>query len=251
MIKEKLTVLMIFRTFATYFLAVIIAVIFIVPCFICALFPENVRYDNKFYFWCVAIACKLLLKVSFLPIKISGKYHIPHGPVIFVANHQSSIDIPVVASIVGSRKHIWLVLEYYAKFPILGFFVRRMNVTVDRGSLEKSARSIVKVLRLLKDQERDLIIFPEAARFVDGAIHKFMPGLAMFSKKLNRPVVPIYMPNNYKIYPPGSFWIQDYPVVAIIGQPFVCGENESEEDFTVRVHDWFVSLSENQTGQFR
>ncbi len=248
--RENITIFTVLRTFLTYLLAFILVLIFILPCFICTLLPEKIRYDNKFYFWCFSIFFKLLLKVSFLPVKFFGRYNIPDGPVIFVANHQSAIDIPVVGAVIDARKHIWLVLEYYAKFPILGFFVRRMCVTVDRGNTEKSARSIVQVLRLTKDHDRDLVIFPEAARFTDGEIHKFMPGLAMFSKKLNRPVVPIYMPNNYKIYPPGSFLIRNHEVVAIVGQPFTCGENESEEDFTNRVQSWFVALSENQ-GQYR
>ena len=168
MIKEKLSFWTVVRTLTVYFLAFVIASIFIIPCLICALLPEKIRYDNKFYFWCISVCCKLLLKISFLEVKIFGKYNIPDGPVIFVANHQSSIDIPIVAALIGSRKHIWRVLEYYANFPVLGFFVRRMNVTVDRGNTEKSARSIVKVLRWLKDQDRDLIVFPEAARFIDG-----------------------------------------------------------------------------------
>lgn len=241
---EKIDLKIFFKTIYIYIISMFIGVLFFLPCFICALLPEKYRYNNMFYYWCVATASKLLLKLSFIEINITGQNNIPKEPVIFVANHQSSFDIPLVSAIVGARKYIWIVLEYYSNYPVLGFFVRRMNVSVDRGNSEKAGLSLIKIFRLLKDQQRDLVIFPEAARFTDGKIHRFMPGFAMLSKKLNRPIVPIYMPNNYKIFPPGTFLIYNYPIIAHVGEPLICAPDESEESFTQRVQDWFISKSE-------
>ena len=53
------------------------------------------------------------------------------------------------------------------------------------------------------------------------------------------------MPDNGKIYPPKSFYLYTYPLVIIIGEPFYCGEEESEAAFTERVRQWFVTQAQH------
>ena len=232
------------RAIFGYFLVFIAILIFIIPLMLCTLLPEKYRYDNPVYYYCLYILFWCVLKFTFLPIEIVGKENLPKQTAIFVGNHQSSLDIPVLAYLSGPKPSLWVVLEYYAKQPVLGFFVRRMNITVDRDDTAKSARSLIKILRFLKDQERNLLIFPEAGRFNDSIVHRFLPGFAVIAKKLNRPVTPVFMPNNGKIYPPGSFLMYNYPIKAIVGPQFWIRENETEQEFSERVHNWFVQVSE-------
>ena len=41
-------------------------------------------------------------------------------------------------------------------------------------------------------------------------------------------------------YPPKRFLIKRVPITVIVGKAFVIQENETDEVFKVRVHDWFV-----------
>jgi len=172
-----------------------------------------------------------------------GKEHLPTSPALFVANHQSSFDIPVVGSLCTGYPHVWLVLAYYVKMPVLGFFITRMFVPVEQDNSVKAAESLRKIIRLIEDKKRHLIIFPEGERVTDGTIHSFQSGFALIAKRTGMPVIPIYIANNDLIYPPASFYIYNYPVIAVIGEAMRMQDDETEEAFLERVHAWFVDLN--------
>lgn len=227
-------------TLLGYLIISIIGCICIVPCIIIACLPERWRFDNRVYYWFVHIVYKGSLFATFLPITIRGREYFPTGPAIFVANHQSALDIPLLGSVVNSHPHVWLFLKRYAKVPIFGFITRRMNIVVDHTGLRKLVGSLEKAVTLIKGKNRHVILFPEGGRHTDGKIHNFFYGFAFLAKELGRPVVPIFMKNVNKAYPPGSFWLHQYPITIIIGKPFMYQQGESEEEFVQRVRAWFV-----------
>jgi 1-acyl-sn-glycerol-3-phosphate acyltransferase len=177
---------------------------------------------------------------------MQGEENLPRDAAIFVGNHQSALDIPVMGSLCNGFPHVWLVLAYYVDTPVLGFFIRRMFIPVDRAHAGKAARSLLQVYRFIKDHQRHLIIFPEGARFIDGEIHPFYEGFAVLAKKTGRPVIPVLMPNNRVIYPPASFYIYPGAIKIIIGEPFYYKPDETDEQFTARVRDWFVRTNEKE-----
>ena len=84
------------------------------------------------------------------------------------------------------------------------------------------------------------MLFPEGGRYLDDKIHAFFYGFAMIAKETGRPVVPVILLNINKAYPPGSFFVYDYPIHIIIGEPFIMQKDETEDQFVHRVHKWFV-----------
>lgn len=228
------------RTIISYIYAAIICAIFIPPCLLIACLPAAWRYDNHLFFFLFDKMFKLILWGLFMPIKICGKENLLDEPVIFAPNHQSSLDIPVVGALCNGRPHVWLVLDFYLKFPVLGFFIKRMFVAVNQTNPAQAARSLIKIFKFVKDQHKDLIIFPEGGRYNDGTIHKFFEGFAIIAKKTGRPVIPVFIPNNGKIYPPKSFLIYYNQLVVIIGPAIKFEESDTDESFTNKVRDWFV-----------
>lgn len=232
------------RTITSYILLLLIGFICFIPCAIIIALPAKYRYDNRVFFWIAHIFYKACLHLLFVPLDIKGKQHIPQESAIFVANHQSSLDIPVVGSLCDGHPHAWLVLQYYARSPLIGVFVRRMNVTVDRDNAIKAARALARILMFAKAHKSHLLIFPEGRRFTDGLIHDFFQGFALLAQKTGRPVVPIYIKNNYKIFPPYSFLVHYYPLIVRIGKPFVYSSDDTPITFTQRVQDWFIQENE-------
>lgn len=231
----------IFITFYNYIIILLAAIICFPICLLILLLPTKYRYNNRVFFFFMNLFYKIIINLSLLPIKIIGLENIPKDKkVIFAPNHQSSIDIALVGYVCGLRPHIWLVLEYYVNAFVLGFFIKRMFVPVDNQNPIKSARSIVKLLDRLRSNPADLIIFPEAGRFKDGKIHKFYEGFAYIAQKTKFPVIPILMPYNYKVYPPGSFWIYYNDIKVIVGKPFIYSDTDTIESFTSKVHNWFL-----------
>lgn len=228
------------RTIAGYCLIFLIGPFFVIPCIVIAFLPEKYRRDNRLFFLLADKFYKLIIYACFVPQRWIGLTNIPSGPVIFAANHQSSLDIPVVGALSKGYPHVWLVLEYYINTPIIGIFIRRMFVSVDRQNCTKAARSLIRVIQLVNKKNRNLIIFPEGGRFLDGKVHPFFEGFAIIARKTGRPVIPVYMPNNRIIYPPTGFLVHYAPLIVVVGKPFVYDTHDTDELFTQRVRQWFL-----------
>lgn len=243
------TFILLMRTLLAYSIIGVVSLVFILPCFLIACLPARWRLDNRLFFRLLDWFYKSVFFASFRPVQRIGPENLPQTAAIFVGNHQSALDIPVMGSLCNGFPQVWLVLAYYVDAPVLGFFIRRMFIPVDSAHAGKAARSLLQVYRFIKDHQRHLMIFPEGARFTDGEIHKFFEGFAVLAKKTGRPVVPVFMPNNRFIYPPGSFYIYPGSIKIIIGEPFLYQEGETDEQFTSRVRDWFISTNERERYQ--
>lgn len=239
-------ILLILRTLLSYFLGLIAAAIFLPIAIIILILPEKIR-PTKLFFFLLYLFYEAILRCFLMPIKIIGKENLlKNKAVIFVANHQSALDIPLVGILSQGQPHLWLVLEYYQNKLILGFFIKKLFITVNQQSKLESAKSLIKAIRKLLDSPQNLVIFPEGGRFIDGKIHRFFEGFAVITQKTNYPVIPVYLVNNAKIYPPFSFLMYYHEIKAIVGKPIFMESNETPKDFTKRVHNWFEEQLEGK-----
>ncbi len=223
-------------------LAIIICLPFII---VVMLLPQKYRYQSRIVFWGVRFFYWIIVRLSFVPVTYIGVDAIPEEPVIFAANHQSSIDIPLLGLVTPRGKpHVWLASAHLMTWSFLKWILPRLAVLVDTSSREKSMRSLLNLVRLVQDKNIDIMIFPEGSRFPDDVVHKFYGGFAILAKQLNRPVVPVYIAGVNKVYPPNTFWVQWHPITVVVGEPFVMQRDESIDEFKDRVHAWFVKESE-------
>src|SRR5947209_8432794 len=89
------------RTIFSRFLLLLLMIIYCPILLICLCIPQRILFSHKFFFYISAFFYQFILKCSFLPITFIGKENIPHEPAIFASNHQSSLDIPILGSLVG------------------------------------------------------------------------------------------------------------------------------------------------------
>ncbi len=235
-----ITLFNIIHTLVGRFLLVILFIFILIPLSMCLFSRKKLLVDNKLFMFIQQFFYWAALKCTLVPIRYIGLDNIPDQPCIIVANHQSSLDIPLIGCALKNRPHIWLSWAALAKTPLLGFIVPRVSVLVDMSSPVKGLRTLVQAIDIVKKHTWDLIIFPEGGRFTDGAIHPFFGGFALIAKKVDRPVVPIKITGANKVYPPKTFWAFYHPVTVIIGTPMVMQPDESEEAFKGRVYNWFV-----------
>jgi 1-acyl-sn-glycerol-3-phosphate acyltransferase len=235
-------IMLVLRSALSYFLCLFVGIFCFLPALIlAAVLPEKKRRDSKLLFGFLDCAYKGIIKAMLLPVTIEGKENLPKEPAIFVANHESSLDIPMLGSLMNGYPHIWYVLIRFAHTPVLGFFVRRIAVPVDQECAMKASRALISGIRLVDGKDRHTVIFPEGGRFIDGKIHEFFCGFAIIAKKVKRPVIPVMMYNLGKIYPAGSILVHAHPVRVVIGKPFMYQDSETPEQFSERVRSWFVA----------
>jgi len=233
----QITILL--RTLLSRFLLLLLSIVYAPFIIIALMLPKAWVLNSRFYFRLAQFFYWAIIKISFLPITFEGEENIPDEPVIFVANHQSSFDIPLLGSLVGAHPHVWFALKDLMKSPVLRFLLPQFSVMVDMSTPMTGMRSLLEIIKLLANRPHHCMVFPEGGRFTDGSVHDFYSGFAILAKKLGRPVVPVYIHNAQKVYPPNVFLIHNYPVKVIVGKPFVMQEHETEQEFKDRVYAWF------------
>ena len=238
----------IIKTYTTFLLWFIIFFMFTIICLPLSFLPPKIRYQkyNPFFFLNF-VWNKLLVLVAFIKVEIMNKQNLPtlKTPSIIIANHASALDIFLLESTIGNQPHIWLSKDSYGKIPLFGTLMKRMHVLVKRENTKLAARAIVKGMQLVKLGPKHIIMFPEGTRFDDGKIHPFMPGFAIFAKKLKMPVVPILITGTNKIFPKKSLFIDSTAtkVKLIIGKPIYYENEYSDKEFSEKVHGWFTKTS--------
>lgn len=231
------------RTISYVLAIIIVCAVCVIPACIVALLPEKIRFKCKPFYWLVYGAYCLLVRSLWVPVTYAGVENIPKQPCIFAANHQSSLDIPVLGTLTRGRVHLWLMWDELAKYPVFGFVARRLNVLVNTTTPLRAARSLYTAYDLSMGNGRDVMIFPEGARHNDGKVHDFFAGFAMLAKKTGRPVVPVILKNTGIVCVPKTVWINYAPIIVHVGRPFMYQEGETDEQFLNRVHTWFVEHS--------
>jgi 1-acyl-sn-glycerol-3-phosphate acyltransferase len=222
---------------AIFFLAVLYAI----PTLFLVCLPERYRYDNALIYALVYYFYVLAQKLSFLPIQYKGRENIPSEPVIFAANHQSAFDIPLLGILAGKTPHIWLARhDVVQQFWLLRFILPRLAVIVDSETPRKSMGSLLRIISLVQNKNRHVMIFPEGGRFTSGVVNDFYGGFVTLVRRLKRPLVPVHIRDIQKVYPPDSPWLHYGPVVVTVGTPMFPEGDETDGAFKKRVHQWFL-----------
>ena len=109
---------------------------------------------------------------------------------MFVVNHQSGIDIPVMESSTKSDL-AWVAKQELFDTPFLGLGVKLPN---DIPLQRNSKTALVSLIKECKDRisnGRVVTIFPEGTRSRNRRIHNFKPGAQMVANKLALKVQPV------------------------------------------------------------
>ena len=69
------------------------------------------------------------------------------------------------------------------------------------------------------EKNRNLIIYPEGTRSLNGEMGLFKRGPAMFSAELNLPIVPVHIHGTYKSLPKGRVFPKPKRITVTIGEP--------------------------------
>jgi 1-acyl-sn-glycerol-3-phosphate acyltransferase len=115
---------------------------------------------------------------------------------IFVANHISYLDAPIIVKTLRQRVRVLGKIEM-AKVPVFGYIYRNAVVTVDRSSAENRARS-VRVLKSIIKRGISIFIFPEGTfNETHQPVKDFFDGAFRIAIETQTPIKPILFLDAY------------------------------------------------------
>ena len=162
---------------------------------------------------------KSLVNLTGTKINIIGEENLPKNEtVVFVSNHQSNFDIPILLGFLNHPKAFIAKIEM-ANFPIVSTWMKYMNcVFMDRKDIRQSLHSINQGVEYLK-KGYSMVIFPEGTRSMDGQLGDFKPGGLKLASKSGVTIIPITINGSKNIMSKNSFIIKPANVNVIISPP--------------------------------
>lgn len=166
-------------------------------------------------FWSRSVLWLLLV-----PIKVTGCENVdPNQSYVFVANHQSFLDVFAVYGWLPNNFK-WLMKKELRKIPFVGTACAVAgHIFVDRSN----PRAAMESLTYIKAQLHDgisTVIFPEGTRTKTGEMGRFKQGAFKIAMDMNLPVVPISLSGFFDAMPRNKFYVTPFSRVALhIGKP--------------------------------
>jgi len=170
-------------------------------------------------------------KENMPPEIISGKQ-----PIIFMANHATQLDAPLVLSVcpVGATL---IVKKEIGWVPFLNFAAWAAHaIFIDRSNSEKARKSIEQATERIR-RGQSVFMYPEGTRTRTGSLLPFKKGGFVMAQNANVPIVPCAMTGGYQLMPPGTLRIHPGKMIVRVGKPMWPKDFQSVDTFMTAVRN--------------
>ncbi|MCU4173718.1 AMP-binding protein [Carboxylicivirga sp. N1Y90] len=146
----------------------------------------------------------------------NGVANIPDEPCIIAPNHQSYFDGLFVASFLKNkmiRNTYFYAKEKHVSSRWMKFFANRHHIIV--MDLNKDLKESIQKMGEALKKKKNLIIFPEGTRSLDGKLGEFKKTFAILSRELGVPIVPVSIKGAVDALPKGSIFPRPWRKVSV------------------------------------
>jgi len=167
---------------------------------------------------CARVWSWLILATTGVAVELTGVDTLtPRQTYIFVSNHQSIYDIPIVFSTLPYQVRI-IAKKSLGRFPFLGWHLRRTgHLLVDRRSPDP--RAILRQWMELVSKGLSLVVFPEGTRSLDGRIGRFKAGSFLLAIQAGLPIVPVAISGSRHVMLKNRLMVKPGKVTLVVRPP--------------------------------
>ena len=188
--------------------------------------------------------------IELLDVKLvaSGAENVPKRPVVYMSNHQSHLDIPMLYATLPSPTIRMLAKAELYRIPLWGRALRGAEfVEVDRSNHVRAVQSIEQASRLVREGV-SIYLAPEGTRSRDGRIGKLKKGGFHLAIGTGAPIVPVAIRGTIDILPRGAKVMRSGQRVSVqIGHP-IDVEGRDLSSLMTQVAEFLVKNVENGAG---
>jgi 1-acyl-sn-glycerol-3-phosphate acyltransferase len=155
-------------------------------------------------YWTAMWIARAGVRIAGIRWKLIGLEKLPMtSNYIFMSNHVSNIDPPLLVPLLPRRVTVMVKKELF-KVPILGAAMRMADfVPIDRSNREAAIGSVREAANVVR-KGLDLVVFPEGTRSRDGKLLPFKKGSFYLAMDTGVPIVPVTILGTEKLLPRGE-----------------------------------------------
>ena len=169
-----------------------------------------------------------LIKLSDSTVNVHGLENIPVGPVLFVSNHQSNMDIAIICGFIDKPKG-FIAKKELKKLPLINKWITLAgSIYLDRENPRKSMEGILEGIKTLKNGH-SLVVFPEGTRSRGDKMGEFKSGSFKLATKSKVPIVPLTIDGTYRVMEVNKILIKPSNINFYVHKPIYTDKLSKEE----------------------
>ena len=185
----------------------------------------------------------LLLRISGVRLRFSGYENLPRdGSFVFVCNHHSAVDIPVLIAALPLRFRMLAKASLF-RIPLFGWYLTRAGYVPVQRNLGASMRQLLADAAGQVGAGASILVFAQGTRTPEGVIGPFKRGSSYLARFHGLPLVPIGLVNTGRILPPRSLRIDPGVVEVRIGHPLEDDGTLSHQELAVRLREAVIQIT--------
>lgn len=163
-------------------------------------------------------------------LRVDGAAHVDPGcQYIFVSNHQSILDIPIVTAALPQPPR-FVAKSSLDRIPFFSAVMRQLGtIAIDRNNHREAMERLRDARHTFAKQRDAIIFFAEGTRTRDGELQPFKKGAVMTALALQVPLVPIAIAGAFEALSRNEFALYPGPARVAIGRPIPVGADTPEE----------------------
>jgi 1-acyl-sn-glycerol-3-phosphate acyltransferase len=176
-----------------------------------------------------------------IQIQVAGRELIPERPCIFMANHVSNLDPPILLPLLPFRT-AFFIKRSLLKIPVVGYGMRLAGfIPVDRDGRLESARESVQAAGKVLASGVNVSTFPEGTRSRTGRLLPFKKGAFYLAMESGAPVIPVSIWGSEQMMTKGSLRIKPGTAHLTFHSPIYPEQFASREQLTTAVRSAITS----------
>jgi 1-acyl-sn-glycerol-3-phosphate acyltransferase len=126
-----------------------------------------------------------------ITLHITGREHLPvSGPALLASQHQSAFD--TLVWMLHLPRPAYIMKQELTRLPLFGsLLVPAGMIAVDRKGGAAALKRLLRDVTRARDEDRQIVIFPEGTRVPPGGRVPLQPGIAAIAARLDLPVLPV------------------------------------------------------------
>jgi len=191
--------------------------------------------DIRFLYWVAMGAAWTGARLAGIRVETIGLDKLdPKRTYVFMSNHVSNIDPPIMLPLIPRRTSVMAKKELF-DYPLLGKTMRLGSlVPVDRGNRDAGISAVRAATAVLR-KGINMTIYIEGHRSFDGRLLPFKKGPFYLAMECGVPVVPVTISGSHYVMPKGRFAIKPGTVTLTFHPPIEPEDFGSREDLMEKV----------------
>ena len=167
--------------------------------------------------------------------QVEGQEHLPKGPAIVLAKHQSTWETLAFQELLPMQT--WVLKRELLWIPFFGWGLALLKpIAINRGAGRRAVAQVIEQGQQRLQQGIWIVVFPEGTRMAPGTTRRYGIGGAALAAESGYPVVPV-------AHNAGSFWprrgfLKKPGTIRVVIGPMIHTRGKSAEEINRVAEEW-------------